>query len=52
VDEALAALVRGAHGDANLMALMVEAARARATEGEIVGALKAVFGGYREPPRV
>ena len=39
-------------GDANLMPLIVDAARARASEGEIVDAMKAVFGGYREPPRV
>jgi methylmalonyl-CoA mutase N-terminal domain/subunit len=52
VDASLAALVAGAEGDANLMALIVDAARVRATEGEIVAALKSVFGGYREPPRV
>jgi len=32
--------------------LIVDAARARATEGEIGEAMKTVFGGYREPPRV
>ena len=52
VERSLAALTTGASGDANLMALIVDAARARATEGEIAGALKGVFGGYREPPRV
>ena len=52
VDRALAALVAGASGEANLMPLIVDAARVRATEGEIAGALKEVFGGYREPPRV
>ena len=52
VDRTLAALVAAAAGDANLMPLIVDAARARATEGEIAGALKTVFGGYREPPRV
>ena len=52
VESALAALTEGAAGDANLMSLIVDAARARATEGEIVDAMKAVFGGYREPPRV
>jgi len=36
----------------NLMPLLVAAARVRATEGEMTAALKAVFGGYREPPRV
>ena len=52
VDAALADLEAGAHGDANLMELIVVAARARATEGEIVDALKPAFGVYREPPRV
>jgi methylmalonyl-CoA mutase N-terminal domain/subunit len=52
VSAALDALVHGARGEANLMPLMIDAARARATEGEIAGALKGVFGGYREPPRV
>ena len=49
---ALAALEAGARGDANTMPLLIDAARARATLGEIVATLKAVFGGYREPPRV
>jgi len=52
VDESLRALEAGAAGEANLMELIIEAARARATLGEIVGAMKNVFGGYREPPRV
>ncbi|HLA67193.1 MAG TPA: methylmalonyl-CoA mutase family protein [Acidimicrobiia bacterium] len=52
VDAALDALVAGARGDANLMSLIVDAARVRATEGEVTDALKKVFGGYREPPRV
>ena len=41
-----------ARGEANLMEPLVAAARARATEGEIVAALQSVFGAYREPPRV
>jgi methylmalonyl-CoA mutase N-terminal domain/subunit len=49
---ALRALREGAAGDANLMELIVDAARVRATLGEIVNAMKDVFGGYREPPRV
>lgn len=49
---ALEALRAGAGTDANLMELIVDAARARATEGEIADAMRAVFGGYREPPRV
>jgi len=52
VAEALDALGVGAGTDANLMELIVDAARARATEGEIGDAMKAVFGGHREPPRV
>ena len=52
VDTALAALEAGARGDANTMPLLIDAARARATLGEIVATLKTVFGGYREPPRV
>ena len=52
VAAALDALREGAAGDANLMELIVTAARVRATLGEIVGAMKDVFGGYREPPRV
>ena len=44
---ALAALERGgARPDANLMPLLLDAARADATEGEIVDALQAVFGSY------
>jgi methylmalonyl-CoA mutase, N-terminal domain len=34
----------------NLMPLLIEAARAHVTEGEIVGALQTVFGSYREAP--
>jgi methylmalonyl-CoA mutase, N-terminal domain len=34
----------------NLMPLLVEAARANVTEGEIVSALQTVFGSYREAP--
>jgi methylmalonyl-CoA mutase N-terminal domain/subunit len=36
--------------DANLMPLLVEAARAGVTEGEIVIALQTVWGSYREAP--
>ena len=52
VAAALAALRSGAEGDENLMPLLVAAARARASLGEIVAALRDVFGSYREPPRV
>jgi methylmalonyl-CoA mutase N-terminal domain/subunit len=51
VDEALVALEEGARRSVNLMPLLVEAARRRATEGEIVQRLKTVFGTYREPAR-
>ena len=49
VEEALAALESSARQDTNLMPLLVEAARRRATEGEIASRLKSVFGAYREP---
>jgi len=49
---ALEAIRAGAAGDANLMELIVAAARVRATLGEIVAAMKDVFGGYREQARV
>ncbi|WP_248959032.1 methylmalonyl-CoA mutase [Sphaerisporangium perillae] len=42
--DALAALTRGAEGDGNLLALSIEAARAKATVGEISDALEKVFG--------
>jgi methylmalonyl-CoA mutase N-terminal domain/subunit len=49
------ALARLAHAaatdDAELIGPMVECARARCTEGEIVRALAGVFGEYRETPR-
>ena len=47
VEAALAALTKGAAGDQNLLALAVEAARARATVGEISDALEAVFTRHR-----
>jgi methylmalonyl-CoA mutase len=47
VESALAALGQGAAGDGNLLALAVEAARARATVGEISEAMEKVFGRYR-----
>ncbi|MEU8272270.1 methylmalonyl-CoA mutase [Sphaerisporangium sp. NPDC049002] len=42
--DALAALTRGAAGDGNLLSLAVDAARAKATVGEISDALEEVFG--------
>ncbi|MGN6148774.1 MAG: methylmalonyl-CoA mutase, partial [Rhizomicrobium sp.] len=44
---ALTALVDGAKGNGNLLALAVEAARARATVGEISDAMEKVFGRHR-----
>ncbi len=49
-DDALIALKEAATTDANLMEPLVDCARARCTEGEIVGALASVFGTYRETP--
>jgi methylmalonyl-CoA mutase, N-terminal domain len=51
VDAALDRLQRAARTEENLIPLLVEAARAEATEGEMVGALKRVWGTYTEPPR-
>jgi methylmalonyl-CoA mutase N-terminal domain/subunit len=51
-DGALATLVSAAADeDADLIEPLIGCARARCTEGEIVHALTAVFGGYRETPR-
>ncbi|MFM2236735.1 MAG: methylmalonyl-CoA mutase [Pseudomonadota bacterium] len=47
---ALMALTEGAKGSTNLLALAVDAARARATLGEISDAMEAVFGRYATPP--
>ncbi|MGZ4715171.1 MAG: methylmalonyl-CoA mutase [Acidimicrobiales bacterium] len=48
---ALAALTEGARGDDNLLALAIEAARARATVGEISDAMEDVFGRHRAETR-
>ena len=50
VERALADLKRAADGDSNLMPFFVEAARARASEGEMIAALQEVFGTYTETP--
>src|SRR4051812_23462715 len=50
VRAALDALEAGARGEANLLALSVEAARARATLGEISDALQRAFGRYGTKP--
>ena len=44
VDAALAAITDAAGGEGNLLALAIEAARARATVGEISDSMEAVFG--------
>ena len=46
-DAALKALTEGAKGEGNLLALAVDAARARATVGEISDAMEAAFGRHR-----
>jgi methylmalonyl-CoA mutase, N-terminal domain len=51
VEAALERLRRAASSDDNLIPLLIEAARVEATEGEMVGALKQVWGEYTEPPR-
>ncbi|MGQ9758585.1 MAG: acyl-CoA mutase large subunit family protein [Actinomycetota bacterium] len=50
VERTLEDLKEGARGDANLMPLIINCARAYCTEGEIIGALKEVYGEYREKP--
>ncbi|GLR47112.1 methylmalonyl-CoA mutase [Sphingomonas astaxanthinifaciens] len=50
VRAALDALEQGARANANLLALSVEAARARATLGEISDALERAFGRYATKP--
>ncbi|MCB1150653.1 methylmalonyl-CoA mutase, partial [bacterium] len=47
VQAALSALTDAARGDGNLLALAVDAARARATVGEISDALEAAFGRHQ-----
>jgi methylmalonyl-CoA mutase len=51
VSEALARLTEGAQGDGNLLALSIEASRARATVGEISHALEEVFTRHRAQVR-
>jgi methylmalonyl-CoA mutase N-terminal domain/subunit len=50
VDAVLSQIKSAAGGDQNLMPLLLEAARARVTEGEMVHALQQVWGDYRERP--
>ena len=49
VEERLVALEDAARGDANLMYPILDAVRAYATLGEIMGVFRQVFGEYREP---
>jgi methylmalonyl-CoA mutase, N-terminal domain len=51
VEASLAELKRAAATAENLMPPFIEAARARASEGEMVAALQAVFGTYSEHPQ-
>ncbi|MDT0575218.1 methylmalonyl-CoA mutase [Croceicoccus sp. F390] len=48
---ALSALEAGARGDGNLLALAVDAARVRATLGEISDAMERAFGRYETMPK-
>jgi methylmalonyl-CoA mutase N-terminal domain/subunit len=48
---ALTRLTEAARGDDNLVEPLVDCARAMCTEGEIVSALREVFGSYEETPR-
>jgi methylmalonyl-CoA mutase N-terminal domain/subunit len=50
VERTLAALKQAASADRNLMPNFLDAARARASEGEMVAALQEVFGRYTEQP--
>jgi len=47
---ALQRLAKAASGSENLIPFILEAAKLYATEGEIIGTLKEVFGEYREQP--
>jgi methylmalonyl-CoA mutase N-terminal domain/subunit len=50
VEAALGRLTEAARGTENLMGPILDAVRAGATEGEIVDAMKTVFGVYRDRP--
>jgi len=50
VERVLAEIKQAGAGERNLMPLLIEAARAHVSEGEIVEALQAVWGDYREQP--
>jgi methylmalonyl-CoA mutase N-terminal domain/subunit len=50
VERCLTEIAQAAATDANLMPLLIDAARAHVSEGEIVHALQGVWGDYREQP--
>ena len=50
VERKLAELRGAAAGEANLMPILIDCARAHATEGEMVDALQHVWGAYTESP--
>jgi methylmalonyl-CoA mutase N-terminal domain/subunit len=50
VESALAELKQAAAGESNLMPPILDAARARASEGEMIAAMQEVFGTYTESP--
>src|SRR5262249_31648258 len=50
VQRSLAELKAAAAGESNLMPPIIEAARAQATEGEMIAAMQEVFGTYTESP--
>lgn len=52
VERSLLALTKGCEGKDNLVPLVVEAAKAGVTLGEIVAAMKTVFGEWQEKPVV
>ena len=49
VDKSLAILAEAARTDTNLVPLLIDAARAEATLGEMCNVLRAEWGTYREP---
>jgi methylmalonyl-CoA mutase, N-terminal domain len=50
IERTLTALKDAAASDRNLMPCFLDAARARASEGEMIAALQEVFGSYTEQP--
>lgn len=51
VAKSLEALKQAASGSENTIPFIIDAVRAGGTEGEIIGAMKDIFGEYREAPR-